>query len=124
VTIFEHKGETLAIIDGELWLKLPQAGTAPISETASEPKKRGRKPGFGMKATQDKIKAYKLRSGLQEARVARIEPEDMKQIKEMVNAGYGAQDIATKFNVKVQYIYNIKMRMKKDGELIEDDPAS
>lgn len=103
---FEYKGDTFAVIEGEVWVKLASGAPPPIVETAKLAKKRGRKKGWksGMPPRARKERA-------------RLEPDDLKQIKEMINAEYPVQEIATKYDVSATYVYNIKVRMKKDGEL-------
>jgi hypothetical protein len=99
VKIFEYKGDTFAIIDGDLWLKLPSGDSPSVSEIADVPerrRRRSRKTGTTNKT---------------------IEQDDAKRIKEMINAGYKASEIAQKFGVSSQYVYMMKMHMKKNGEL-------
>jgi hypothetical protein len=43
----------------------------------------------------------------------RLEPDDVMHIKEMINAGYKASEIAPKYGMSAQYIYMMKMQMKK-----------
>lgn len=47
----------------------------------------------------------------------KIEPDDFKHMKEMITADYPVQEIATKFDVSAGYVYQIKTKMKKSGEL-------
>lgn len=97
---FEYKGDTLAIIDGEIWLKLGCPADPVVADLAVAPKKRGPKPGATFKP-KDKL----------------LEQADVARIKEMINAGYKAQEIATKLGVGAQYVYVLKMQMKRKGEL-------
>jgi hypothetical protein len=54
----------------------------------------------------------------------RLERSDIAHMKEMINAGYGTKEIADKYGVNLQYVYNIRARMKKSGELSLEAPTT
>lgn len=108
---YSYNNQIFLIIDGELYVRIEAFGLEKINEvvTEAEPKKRGRPKG-PRNPRGPKPGGHLSRGKL-------LEQEDLKQIKEMINAGYKAFEIAQKFEATAQYIYNIKMKMKKDGEL-------
>jgi transposase len=52
----------------------------------------------------------------------RLEQTDLARMKEMIIAGHKAVEIAPRFGVSSTYVYQLKMSMKKKGELA-DVPA-
>src|SRR5690349_20341581 len=113
-------GETTAIVvDGELYIK-----ANPLTATAQP-------PGVSAKATtrRGRPKSHRVSRNLSshdglldtESDVkGRLQQEDIRLMKEQINAGYGAKEIARKFDVTPNYVYVLKNKMKKDGELVPD----
>lgn len=95
------------VVDGDDIYK--QIGTS--EEVAESFKKEVKQP----KKREVKIPTVDIETG--EERKGRLEPDDVKQLKDMINAEYPPVEIARKFQVSIQYIYVIKSTMKKNGEL-------
>ena len=53
-------------------------------------------------------------------RKAKLEPEDFQRMKNQINARVDSQAIADDFGVSISYVYTLKAKMKKDGELTEE----
>lgn len=114
---FEYKGDTLAIIDGDLWLKLPTGATPPISENVDVPKKRRKKRGRKPRVPEGEREH--VESGVidgRRGRKPRIEAETLELLKQDIRDGGPSGVIAAKHNVPVHVVYNTRLRMKADGE--------
>jgi hypothetical protein len=114
VKIYEYNGKRILEFNGELFIQLDAvdvavATTDPLAMSTGKHRqpyvtnRRGRKPGT--KNTE------------------RLEVNDVAHIKEMINAGYKAAEIAFKYGVSAQYVYMLKMQMKRNGELTIEDSA-
>lgn len=103
---FEYKGDTFAVIDGHLWVRL--ASMQPSSLVAVEApasKKRGRKPGSrprnSMSDTRRAIREYKPRR-------KRLGPDAEEAIKQDIAGGLGMADAVKKYDISVGTFYRLK----------------
>jgi len=125
-------GQQILLYDEKLWvLKEPElvaqheSITTPPS-TAKPKKKRGWKSGMPPRkrtvetseepTDQDLASIDEEQAPTRKSR-ERLTPEDFTQIKQMINADYPIIDIARKFSVSLPYVYQIKTKMRKEGEL-------
>ena len=102
---FEYKGDTLAIIDGELWLKLPISAPPPMPEIGDVTKKRhykkrGRKPG--RTGTLQRIVDHQRR------RRTVLGPEAEETIKAEIEAGMKMSEVCKKYEISVSTYYRLK----------------
>jgi hypothetical protein len=104
--LFEYKGDTFAVIDGHLWVRLStaQASESPPVEVPVL-KKRGRRPGSrprgAMSDTQRAIREYKPRR-------KRLGLDAEEAIKQDIAGGLGMADAVKKYDISVGTFYRLK----------------
>jgi len=108
--LYQHNGQTFAVIDGELYLKLEQQPVFAIYHNADEataPKKRGRKPkeiaGGGDNEQEPKRKNFT--------------PEEERNIIELYNRKEPIKTIARLFKRDPAAMSSYLWRLKKAGKL-------
>jgi DNA invertase Pin-like site-specific DNA recombinase len=93
---FEYKGDTLAIIDGDIWAKLSLAAINTVEE---QPKKRGRKRlGTLQQITRN----------MERKRRNRLGPDAEQTITAEISAGMGLTEACKKYDISVSTYYRLK----------------
>jgi hypothetical protein len=98
IHIYHIGSERIALIDGQIFLLLqPAVPDIPTSAPTLQDKTTTRKP---------------------RTRRRRIDSTTTDPIKQDIRDGLAPAVISVKHNISVQTVYNLKLRMKKDGELV------
>jgi len=115
VHIYTVADQHLAVIDGELYQRLPANGSAAPLKVADKTLRLPRRKRIYGSSHSDVLTTESEVKG-------RLQQDDINRMKTMINESHKAGAIAERFGVRLAYVYGLKNRMKKAGELtILDD---
>jgi hypothetical protein len=118
---FQIGDRTIVVIEGEVYEHVKAFGDEPATTTPAAKPKRASRPRRSRRFRDSSAGGLLMTEADTKDR---LERSDIAHMKEMINAGYGTKEIADKYGVNLQYVYNIRARMKKSGELSLEAPTT
>lgn len=114
---FQYNDQTFAVIDGDLWLKLPLSVTPPVLPDAMPARKRRKKRVSGsqsMTQAQQRIREYRPRKHLG--------PDAEEAVKADIAAGMSLTETCRKYEIAVSTFYRLKNEIN-NGPVTETNDA-